>query len=63
MIKINRYFVKPMIILIHYLNLPLDVMCKGYDEDYELFTGLYIDDLNIDFINDDQYEDFQIWRR
>lgn len=63
MIKINSFFVKPIIILIHYLNLPFLVMCKGYDEDYDLFTELCIDDLNIDFTNDTQYEDFQIWRK
>jgi hypothetical protein len=38
------------------------LVCKGYGEDYELFTELYWDeDKELDFNNDTQYQDFRIW--
>ena len=38
------------------------VVCKGYDEDYDNYTGLYWDeDKYIDFKDDEQYSDFQLW--
>lgn len=36
-------------------------MCKGYGDDYELYTGLYwAEDKDIDFF-DTCYEDFRLW--
>jgi hypothetical protein len=38
------------------------VVCKGYGDDYELFTGLnWEEDKDLDFIHDKQYSDFQLW--
>jgi hypothetical protein len=38
------------------------LVCKGYSEDYELFTELYWDeDKELDFNSDTQYQDFRIW--
>ncbi|MGX7687433.1 hypothetical protein ACWA1C_09740 [Flectobacillus roseus] len=38
------------------------LVCKGYGEDYELFTELtWEDDRDLNLKNDTQYEDFRIW--
>ena len=38
------------------------LVCKGYGEDYELYTGLdWGEDKNLDFIGDKSYEDFRLW--
>ena len=40
----------------------LVLVCKGYGDDYENYTGLYWDeDRAIDLIRDAVYEDFRLW--
>ncbi len=39
----------------------IQVMCKGYDDDWELYTGLYWEeDKNLE---KEWYEDYQLWVR
>lgn len=62
-INISKYFVSFFLFLSK--SLPEDkflVVCKGYGDDYELFTGLHWEeDKDLDFIQDEQYSDFQLW--
>ena len=38
------------------------LVCKGYNDDYDLYTGLdWGEDRNLDLANDKSYEDFQLW--
>ena len=38
--------------------------CKGYDDDYDLYTGLcWKEDRSLDLIGDKTYGDFQLWVR
>ncbi len=37
------------------------VVCKGYGEDEENYTGLYWDDDKDIYLRDDTYYDFQLW--
>lgn len=38
------------------------VVCKGYGEDNELFTQLnWQEDSELDFVNDIQYSNYQLW--
>lgn len=38
------------------------VMCRGYGEDFINFTELvWQDDKDLDFLNKDQYPQFQVW--
>ncbi len=62
-IKVSRILVKPILILFNILGIQkIILVCKGYGEDYELFTGLsWEEDKELDFVNDTQYEDFRIW--
>lgn len=59
-ISINKFFVKPLVWLTSSINdNRAIVVCKGYDEDYEQFTGLYwSEDKDADF---SIYKDFKIW--
>jgi hypothetical protein len=62
-IKINKYFVRLLLYLSNFLpqNMVL-VVCKGYGEDYELFTQLnWEEDNELDFVGDNNYKDFQLW--
>ena len=61
-IKISRYLAKPLLWLSQFFNDNyFVVVCKGYDEDDEYYTGLYWpDDRYIDS-SDEQYSDFQLW--
>ena len=62
-INISKYFVSFFLFLSK--SFPEDkflVVCKGYGDDYELFTGLHWEeDKDLDFIQDEQYSDFQLW--
>lgn len=62
-IKINKYCVRFLLYLSYFLPQNKVLMvCKGYGEDYELFTQLnWEEDNELDFVNDKQYEDFQLW--
>lgn len=61
--KINRLLVKPILYLLFiFPKSEIILVCKGYGEDYDLFTGLdWEEDKELDFKNDFQYEDFRIW--
>ncbi len=40
----------------------LVLVCKGYDGDYEFYTGLdWDEDKDLDFRRDESYEDFRLW--
>ena len=62
-IKINRYCVRFLLYVINFLpQNKFLLVCKGYGEDYELFTELnWEEDNELDFVNDKQYENFQLW--
>ena len=62
-IKLNRNIVRTVLFLTHIFpeNLVL-IMCKGYGDDHELYTQLCWDEDNdLDFKNDKQYYDFELW--
>ena len=38
------------------------LVCKGYGDDYELYTGLdWHEDKELDLVRDESYEDFRLW--
>ena len=61
--KVNRSFAKPIIFLFKIFGCQkILLVCKGYGEDYELFTELcWEEDKELDFKNSTQYQDFRIW--
>lgn len=61
-IKIKRKSAKLVFSLVKDFNdNKVVLVCKGYDEDDDYYTGLYWpDDKNLDF-SDDNYFDFQLW--
>jgi hypothetical protein len=61
-LKIPGYFAKPVLYLTNFFNdNKVILVCKGYDNDFDNYTGLYWDeDKDTDF-SCDIYEDFQIW--
>lgn len=63
-IKIMKKLVKPLLYLSQFFNDNFFLLvCKGYDEDYDVYTGLYwVDDKDLD-IYDNSYSDFQLWVR
>lgn len=63
-IKIPMLLVKTFMLLSNFFNdNNFLVVCKGYDGDYDSYTGLYWDeDKDID-IKDSEYFDFQLWFR
>jgi len=62
-INVNRILVKPILFLIKMISCQkIILVCKGYGEDYELYTELsWEEDSELDFKNDTQYQDFRIW--
>ncbi len=62
-IKVSRILAKPILFLLKILGCQkILLVCKGYGEDYELFTELcWEEDKELDFKNDTQYQDFRIW--
>lgn len=62
-ININKYIVKPLLYLSQFFpENKFLVVCKGYGEDYELFTQLnWQEDSELDFVKDTQYCDYQLW--
>lgn len=62
-IKINKYCVRFLLYILRLLpENKILVVCKGYGEDYELFTQLnWEEDNDLDFVSDNQYCDFQLW--
>jgi len=61
-INISKKIVKPFLFITKFLNDNyFIVVCKGYNEDYENFTGLYWnEDKDMDY-SDEIYSDYQIW--
>lgn len=59
-ISICRFLVVPVLWLSHFFNDNNFVLvCKGYDNDWKYYTGLYWeDDKNNDFTD---YKDFKVW--
>lgn len=62
-ISINRHLAKVILYLTKNINdNKIVLVCKGYDEDDDNYTGLYWpDDKDLDFSSDETYFDFQIW--
>ena len=60
--SINKTLIKPLVWISKFFDdSKLLIVCKGYDEDDVLFTGLYWqDDKDID-LSDNSYFDFQLW--
>lgn len=61
-IRIIKRLVKPVLYMSRVFNDNYFILvCKGYNEDYDNYTGLYWnEDKDLD-TNDNSYEDFQIW--
>ena len=61
-INVPRLIIKPLLWFTHFFSdNNLVLVCKGYGDDYEMYTGLYWqDDKSIDF-SEKCYEDFQLW--
>ena len=62
-ISINKFVVRFLLFLSQFFpENKFLVVCKGYGEDYELFTQLNWDeDKEFDFIKDTQYCNYQLW--
>ena len=62
-VKIARVFAQAILWFASFFNdNNLVLVCKGYDGDYDLYTGLYWDDDKyIDFKREVDYEDFRLW--
>ena len=59
-IKLNHNVIKPLLWLSQFFNEnTFLIVCKGYDEDIENYTGIYYED-DID-VFDPNYSDFQLW--
>ena len=63
MIKINRLIAKPIMFLLHLFRCKdIILVCKGYGDDYELYTELsWCCDKELDLFRDPAYEDYQLW--
>ncbi len=61
-VNINRRIAKPILYFTKFFNDNYFILvCKGYNEDDDNYTGLYWnDDRDLDF-RDETYKDFQIW--
>ena len=61
-VKIHRKIAKAILWLSQFFSENVFLLvCKGYDEDDDDYTGLYWrDDKDTDF-SDDSYWDFQLW--
>jgi hypothetical protein len=62
-ININKNIVKYLLYVSQFLpENKFLVVCKGYGEDYDLFTQLnWQEDNELDFVNDTQYSNYQLW--
>lgn len=62
-LTVSRILVKPILFLLKMIRYQKIVLvCKGYGEDYELYTELsWEEDSELEFKNDTQYQDFRIW--
>lgn len=63
-IKVSRFLAKPILFLIGIIgcNKKVILVCKGYGEDYELYTELcWEEDKELDFLHDRVYKDFKLW--
>lgn len=61
-IPIPRILVKPLLWLSQFTtDNNLLIVCKGYDEDDEMFTGLYWDEDKDLVVSDHKYSCFQLW--
>jgi hypothetical protein len=61
-IRIPRIFVKLVLYFTSFFNdNKIILVCKGYNEDYENYTGLYFEEDKEINSFDDIYEDFQLW--
>ncbi len=61
-INVPRFLAKEILELSQYFDdNKLILVCKGYDEDFIYYTGLYWeDDKDLDLF-DETYSDFQLW--
>jgi hypothetical protein len=61
-INISKRIVKSLLFVSKYFNDNyFIIVCKGYDEDDDNFTGLYwSEDKDLD-LSDGTYSDFQLW--
>jgi hypothetical protein len=61
-IPIHRVIAKPILWLLQFImEKYLLLVCKGYDEDEEYFTGLYWNDDKDMFFTDKTYFNYQLW--
>lgn len=58
-ITITPFWAK--IILILKISPRIHIMCRGYSEDYDNFTELGLEDIDLDFYDRETYPQFQIW--
>lgn len=62
-IKIPRFLAQITLFLTSFSrHRYLVLVCKGYDGDYEFYTGLdWCEDKDLDLRYDESYEDFRLW--
>ena len=62
-IKIPRMLSKLILWLTRFFNdQNLVLVCKGYGDDYGLYTGLdWEEDSDLDLVRDKSYSDFRLW--
>ena len=62
-IKINRLFAKPILFVLNVFRCKrILLVCKGYGEDYELYTKLcWEEDKELDLLRDKTYQDYKLW--
>jgi hypothetical protein len=62
-INVNRFLAKPILFIINVLDCKkVLLVCKGYGDDYELYTELcWEDDKGLDLFRDQVYQDFKLW--
>ena len=62
-IKVNRFLAKPILFLIKVFNIKRVILvCKGYGDDYELYTELcWEEDKDLDLFRDKVYQNFKLW--
>lgn len=61
-LKIPKFLVKPVLFITNFFNdNKIILVCKGYNEDYENYIGLYWDEDKDMDLSDNVYEDFRIW--
>ena len=63
-VNIPRILVKGVLIFTKYFDdNKMVLVCKGYNDDYVNYTGLYWDEDRDMDVRDGEYEDFQLWIR